>query len=165
VLLGSPYKFAFIIERIPEWEINGWINGIMFVMINNDIYPKDVRTTTFNSEIPDILNPDSAFINPIIDKELYAKNNLQILKFVDNEENELFYRYFIPFHEIEDSGYRIYAISDGCNIKLLVCKKENGKRKIVDFSEISIQEYNEIKKQIISFYNNDKFSPCNNSKK
>ncbi len=158
MLLGNPDKFAFIIERIPEWEINGWINGIMFVMINNDIYPKHVRTTTFNSEIPDILNPNSAFMNPIIDKELYDKNHLQILEFVDDEENELFYRYFIPFHEIEDSGYRIYAISDGCNIKLLACKKEIEKTNlIVDFLEISIQEYNEIQKQIISFYNNDKF--------
>ena len=157
LLLGNPYKFAFIIERIPEWEINGWKNGIMFVMINDNIYPKYVRTTTFDSEIPDILNSDSAFMNPIIDKELYDKDNLQILEFVDDEDNELFYRYFIPFHEIEDSGYRIYAISDGCDIKLLVCKKEIEKTELVDYLEITIQEYNEIKKQIISFYNNGKF--------
>ena len=55
MLLGDPYRFAFLIERIPEWEKTGWKNGIMFVIINDDVYPKYVRTTTFNSEMPDIL--------------------------------------------------------------------------------------------------------------
>ena len=60
MLLGNPYKFAFLIERIPDWEKGSWKNGIMFVIINDNIYPKDVRTTTFNSEIPEILDSDSA---------------------------------------------------------------------------------------------------------
>lgn len=32
MLLGDPYRFAFLIERIPEWEKTGWKNGIMFVI-------------------------------------------------------------------------------------------------------------------------------------
>ena len=157
MLLGDPYKFAFLIERIPDWEKGSWKNGIMFVIINGDIYPKNVRITTFNSEIPEILDPDSAFINPIIDKELYEKSDLQIIEFVDDEEKENYYRYFIPFHEINDSGYRFYIISDNCNVKILVCKLESEKTELVDRLEISIQEYNEIKSQVIDFYNNANF--------
>lgn len=157
MLLGNPYKFAFLIERISDWEKGSWKNGIMFLIINDNIYPKDVRTTTFNSEIPEILDSDSAFINPIIDKELYEKSDLQIIGFVDDEEKENYYRYFIPFHEINDSGYRFYIISDSCNVKILVCKLENDKPSLVDRLEISIQEYNEIKFQVIDFYNNAKF--------
>ena len=157
MLLGNPYKFSFLIERIPDWEKGSWKNGIMFVIINGDIYPKSVRTTTFNSETPEILNPDSAFINPIIDKELYEKSDLQIIEFVDDEEKENYYRYFIPFHEINDSGYRFYIISDSFNVKILVCKLENNQTKLVDRLEISIQEYNEIKFQVIDFYNNANF--------
>ena len=157
MLLGDPYKFAFLIERIPDWEKGSWKNGIMFVIINGDIYPKSVRTTTFNSEIPEILDPDSAFINPIIDKELYEKSDLQIIEFVGDEEKENYYRYFIPFHEINDSGYRFYIISDNCNVKILVCKLESEKTELVDRLEISIQEYNEIKSQVIDFYNNANF--------
>ncbi len=156
MLLGNPYKFAFLIERIPNWEKDSWKNGIMFVMINGDIYPKNVRTTTFNSEIPEILDSDSAFINPIIDKELYEKSDLQIIEFIDDEEKNC-HRYFIPFHEINDSGYRLYIISDSCNVKILVCKLESEKTELVDRLEISIQEYNEIKFQVIDFYHDAKF--------
>ena len=156
MLLGNPYKFAFLIERIPNWEKDSWKNGIMFVMINGDIYPKNVRTTTFNSEIPEILDSDSSFINPIIDKELYEKSDLQIIEFIDDEEKNC-HRYFIPFHEINDSGYRLYIISDSCNVKILVCKLESEKTELVDRLEISIQEYNEIKFQVIDFYHDAKF--------
>ena len=157
MILGDPYKFAFLIERIPDWEKGSWKNVIMFVMINGDIYPKNVRITTFNSEIPEILDPDSAFINPIIDKKLYEKSDSQIVEFVDDEEKENYYRYFIPFHEINDSGYRFYIVSNNCNVKILVCKLESEKTELVDRLEISIQEYNEIKSQVIDFYNNAEF--------
>lgn len=157
MLLGNPNKFAFLIERIPDWEKDIWKNGIMFVIINDDIYPKNVRTTTFSSELPEILDSESAFINPIIDKELYVKSDEQTIEFVSDEENEYYYRYFIPFHEINDSGYRLYVISDSCNVKILVCKLESEKTELVDKLEIPIQEYDEIKSQVIDFYNNAKF--------
>lgn len=157
MLLGNPYKFAFLIERIPDWEKDIWKNGIMFVIINDDIYPKSVRTTTFNSELPEILDSESAFINPIIDKELYGKSDEQTIEFVSDEENEYYYRYFIPFHEINDSGYRLYVISNSCNVKILVCKLESEKTELVDKLEIPIQEYNEIKSQVIDFFNNAEF--------
>ena len=157
MILGDPYKFAFLIERIPDWEKGCWKNVIMFVIINGDIYPKNVRITTFNSEIPEILDPDSAFINPIIDKKLYEKSDSQIVEFVDDEEKENYYRYFIPFHEINDSGYRFYIVSNNCNVKILVCKLESEKTELVDRLEISIQEYNEIKFQVIDFYHDAKF--------
>lgn len=145
MLLGNPYKLAFLMERIPEWEIDDWKSGIMFLIINDNIYPKNVRTTTFNSEMPEILDSDSAFINPIIDKELYVKSDKQIIEFVDDEEKEKYYRYFIPFHEINDSGYHIYVLSDSCNVKILVCRLEIDKTELVDRLELSVKEYNEIK--------------------
>ena len=154
MLLGDPYRFAFLIERIPEWEKTGWKNGIMFVIINDDVYPKYVPTTTFNSEMPDILRADSAFITPIIDTELYLKSDEEIIEIVDDEENEKYYFYFIPFHEINDSGYRIYVISNSFNVKLIVCKWETKIEKMVfvDKLEISVEEYDMIKKQIIDCY-------------
>ena len=152
MILGNPYKFAFLIERIPEWEVDFWKNGIMFVIINDDIYPKKVRTTTFNSELPDILNANSAFMNPIVDIDLY-NNDSEILDYISNEENENYYRYFIPFHEIEDSGYRFYIVSNNCNIKILIGKLEDEKIVLIDKTELSIQEYDEIKLQLINFYN------------
>lgn len=161
MIFGDPYKFAFLIERIPKLE-DTWINGIMFVAVNGEIYPKDVRTTTFNSEIPDLLRLDSAFINPIEDKELYSMKKSKLLRYMANityppnyEDND--YSFLIPFHEINDSGYNFFILSNGENIKILVAKWKNENIKFVDKTIISTQEYNEIKSQIIAFYNDGKF--------
>lgn len=129
----------------------------MFVIINDNIYPKDVRPTTFNSELPDILASDSAFISPIVNKDLYEKSDSQIIEFVNDEEKEQYYRYFIPFHEIEDSGFRIYVIAERYNVKLLVCKIEIDNIVLLDRIEMPIQEYNNVKQQVIEFYNNCNF--------
>lgn len=157
MLLGDKDKFAFIIERIPEWEIGPYKSGIMFVIVNNDIYPKQVRTTTFNCELPELLDPGSAFIGPIIDKELYQKTDEQIIEFMDDPESDNWYRSFIPFHEIEDSGFRFYILSDGENVKMLICKMEIDNMVFVDKLELSVKEYDEIKKQVIDFYDNAGF--------
>lgn len=153
MLLGNPNKFAFLIERISEWESETWKNGIMFVIINGEIYPKNLRTTTFNSEIPGILAQNSAFINPVINEELYEKSESEIIKYMSDEENENYYRFFIPFHEINDSGYRIYIISSKISVKIIVCKLEIDNISPIDRTEIQLHEYESIKKKIIDFFN------------
>lgn len=100
MLLGNPNKFAFLIERISEWESETWKNGIMFVIINGEIYPKNLRTTTFNSEIPGILAQNSAFINPVINEELYEKSESEIIKYMSDEENENYYRFLSHFMKL-----------------------------------------------------------------
>lgn len=162
MIFGDPYKFAFLIERIPEWE-DDWINGIMFVSVNGEVYPKNMCTTTFNSELPDILGADSAFLNPVNDKKLFDKKKSELLSYManvtypQNEGNDNDYRFLIPFHEINDSGYHFFILSDGDHIKILVGKWKNGNIKFIDKTIISVREYNEIKSQIIAFYNDGKF--------
>lgn len=162
MLIGNPYKFCFLIERIPEWE-GSYINGIMFVIVNGELYPKEVRTTTFNSEFPDILRPGSAFINPVNDKKLYDKRESELLSYIadvtypknDTVLND--YRFLIFFHEINDSGYNFFILSNGENIKILVGKWKNENIEFVDKVIISMQEYNLIKSQIIAFYKDGEF--------
>ena len=153
MILGDPEKFAFIIERIPEWENDSYKNGIMFVIINDEIYPKTARTTTFNSELPDILSLDSAFMAPVVDVELYEKSDKEIIACVSDEDNTNYYRYFIPFHEINDSGYRIYIISNGSKVKIIVCKIEIETLEVVDKLVLPLGEYDRIKSQVFDFWN------------
>ena len=157
MLLGKPSKFAFLIERVPEWETGSYKNGLMFVMVNDEIYPKKARTTTLNSELSDILSPDSAFADPITDKELYVKSDKEIIGRFSDEENDLWRRCFIPFHEIEDSGHRFYVISDGASVKILVCKMDICKTELVNKLEMPIKEYEEVRSQVTDFYNSTWF--------
>lgn len=153
MIIGNPYKFAILIERIEEWETDLWKNGIMFVIMNGELYPKEVRTTTYNSELPNILNSDSAFVKPYVNIDLYKNDDSEILAYFQNDNKEEYYHYFIPFHEIEDSGYRFFVVSNGCYIKILIGKFDKEKLILIDKIELSIQDYEEIKLQIIDFYN------------
>ena len=159
MVIGNPLKFAFLIERIEDWEVDYWKNGIMFVILNEGIYPKEVRTTTFNSEIFDILNSNSAFMNPLIDKELYNKSDLELFHYIaditfpEDLETDNDYRYLIPFHEINDSNYNFFIISNDVNIKIFVGRWEHENITLVDCTEISKQEYIEIKSKLTIFYN------------
>lgn len=160
MLIGNPYKFCFMIERIPEWETS-FINGIMFVAVNDDIYPKEMRTTTFNSELLDIL--DSAFTDPVNDKTLYDMSDAELFRhmaettYPPDEDTLNDYRFHIPFHEICDSGYAFFVITNGENVRILVGKWEGDSLAFVDSTEISLQEYNDIIAQLRSFYNGGKF--------
>ncbi len=163
MIIGNPDKFAFLIEIIPEWEDDYFKNGIMFVSVNGEIYPKEVRTTTFNSELPDILGEHSPFINPVSDSELYNHCQPELTKcladitFPQNIEYDNDYRFLIPFHEINDSGYSFFIISNDRSIKIIVSKWVNDNIEFIDETEISIPNYDKIKSQILAFYNKGKF--------
>ena len=163
MLFGDPNKFAFLIDRVPEWEMGGWINGIMFVIVNGEVYPKDVRTTTFGSELYSLLTDNSAFINPINDKELYGKDGPELLRhladmtYPPNPDDDNDYRFLIPFHEINDSGYHLFILSNGDQVKILVGKWEEEKVAFVDETELSMQEYNQIKGKVMGFYHDGGF--------
>lgn len=159
MIFGNVDKFGFIIERIPEWEDGYWFNGIMFVTVNGEIYPKEIRTTTFNSELPDVLGDDSAFAKPVCDVKLYNKSDLELFDYLQNiafptnidVNND--YKYYIPFHEIGDSGYRFFCISNGENIKIFVGKDCKNTTKFIDKIIITIEEYEKIKFQLKEFSN------------
>lgn len=160
MIFGNPDKFAFLIERMPEWEDSTWINGIMFVLVNGKIYPAEIRTTTFNSELPDLLRDDSAFVHPVENQKLYRKKTAKLFRHL----TEMTYsrnflkddRFLIPFHELNDAGYNFFVLSDGDRVKILIGKWKSRKIKFVDKTVISLQTYNEIKSQLTVFYNNGK---------
>ena len=51
MLAGNPDKFAFLIERVSDWESEGRVNGVMHIYINGKSYPKKLHTTMLNEDI------------------------------------------------------------------------------------------------------------------
>lgn len=170
MLIGDPYKFSFIIERIPEWEDTSFINGWMFLKINDELYPKEVRTTTLNCELPDLLGENSPMKKPVVDKELYRLDSRElfdrIARITYSEELDALYdiSYQLPFHEINDEGWDVFIISDGENIKLLVGEWKHNKLAdgswawaeepiFHDETELSCDEYKAVIDGLEDFYN------------
>lgn len=158
MIIGEPYKLGFIIERITEWEDESYKNGIMFFMINGEIYPKDVRTATFNCELPELLDESSAMRTPVVNRELFQLESKalfgQLTDITYGKNRDALYdmRYLIPFHEITDAGYSIFIISNGKWIKLLAGRWQSDEIVLENEIELPKDEYMKITDKLKKYY-------------
>ena len=158
MVIGDPYKFGIIIERMEKLESDSFKNGIMFLLINGEVYPKDVRTTTFNCELAELLDENSAMRSPVKDKELYVLKSTELFEkladFTYGKDRDALYdtAYLLPFHEINDTGYSIFIISDGENIRLMVGRWQDDKIILDNEIEMTSQEYFEVIDGLDIFY-------------
>lgn len=171
MVIGDPYRLAFIVERMPIWEPqnDSFRNGIMFLCVSGEVYPKDVRTTTFFSELPDILGEGSALMNVAVDRELYAMPSDELLAYLENitypqdidTDNE--YRFIVPFTEISDRGFDVFLVSDGENVRVLVGQDVNRRlspngfiindgHELASETTITLAELESIRSQLSEFY-------------
>ncbi|MBQ8120617.1 MAG: hypothetical protein IJ172_07575 [Ruminococcus sp.] len=172
MVIGDPYRLAFIVERMPIWEPqnDSFRNGIMFLCVSGEVYPKDVRTTTFFSELPDILGEGSALMNVAVDRELYAMPSDELLAYLENitypedidTDNE--YLFIVPFTEISDRGFDVFVLSDGENVRVLVGQSVNRRlspngfiindgHELASETTITLAELESIRVALADFYN------------
>ena len=71
MVIGDPYKFGFLIERVEDWEYPPFINGLMFLYLNKKAYPKELVTTALSTELPELLDESSPLCSPKEDKKLF----------------------------------------------------------------------------------------------
>lgn len=101
MIIGDPYKFAFWIDIVPEWndDDSTWINGIFCLCINGKIYPC-VATSTLNSEVPTLLDGWYRYSMPYENEVLFqaskmdAVKNLLEITFPANGSED--YRFLLP---------------------------------------------------------------------
>lgn len=171
MVIGDPYRLAFIVERMPKWEPqnDSFRNGIMFLCVDGEVYPKDVRTTTFFSELPDILGEGSALMNVVTDKELYTMPSdkllahLESITYPEDIDTDNDYRFIVPFTEINDIGFNVFLLSDGENVRVLVGQSVNRRlspngfivddgRELAGETQITLHELESIRSQLAQFY-------------
>lgn len=179
MVIGEPYKMAFILERMAIWEPpdDTFRNGIMFLCVGGEIYPRDVRTTTFYTELPWLLAPDSPFMNTVIDKELFDMPSDELLAYLesitypedidddadDDIEIDNDYRFVLPFEEISDRGFDVFMLSDGENVRVIVGQDVNRRlspngfiindgHELASETQITLAELESIRSQLAQFY-------------
>lgn len=165
MLFGNPDKFAFLIEKVPEWN-DGFVNGLLYVNVNGEIFPKELYTTTL-SDVGSVF--DYAFVNPPKDERLYALSDEELFAelrkmrynahFTDDEDADEDYRYDIEYYEIGDWGYHIFAVSGGENVRVLIGYwvdprgdvLENS-LKLVNSVEITLEEFTKMREEFSEYY-------------
>lgn len=163
MLIGCPDKIAFLIERVPEWETESFVNGLFFVFVNGILYPPSLRTATLNSELFSLLNDNSPLIVPAADEMLYQLSSddlfiyLNEITFPTDCDQDNDYNFLVPFHELNDAGYCIFLISSAERARFLVGKWNAGSGQYdwVDEVEIGMNELVDLRTQLQEFYNDN----------
>ena len=158
MVIGDPCKFGFIIERIREWEASGtYQSGIVFLFLDNTIYPDTVRNTTLNVDLYYITRDDSPFMNPVIDPDLYELEKEQLFKtlyetaYPEDIEADNDYKYVWDLQEIGDAGFDIFSISNGKKIKIFGAKLHIDDVDLLNMVELDLDEYLSIANELKNY--------------
>ena len=158
MVIGDPCKFGFIIERIREWEASGtYQSGIVFLFLDNTIYPDTVRNTTLNVDLYHLTRDDSPFMNPVIDPDLYELEKEQLFKtlyetaYPEDIEADNDYKYVWPLQEIGDAGFDIFSISNGKKIKIFGAKLHIDDVDLLNMVELDLDEYLSIANELKNY--------------
>ena len=158
MVIGDPCKFGFIIERIREWESSGtYQSGIVFLFLDNTIYPDTVRNTTLNVDLYHLTRDDSPFMNPVIDPDLYELEKEQLFKtlyetaYPEDIEADNDYKYVWPLWEIGDAGFDIFSVSNGKKIKIFGAKLHIDDVDLLNMVELDLDEYLSIANELKNY--------------
>ena len=158
MVIGDPCKFGFIIERIREWEASGtYQSGIVFLFLDNTIYPDTVRNTTLNVDLYHLTRDDSPFMNPVIDPDLYELEKEQLFKtlyetaYPEDIEADNDYKYVWDLQEIGDAGFDIFSVSNGKKIKIFGAKLHIDDVDLLNMVELDLDEYLSIANELKNY--------------
>ena len=158
MVIGDPCKFGFIIERIREWEASAtYQSGIVFLFLDNTIYPDTVRNTTLNVDLYHLTRDDSPFMNPVIDPDLYELEKEQLFKtlyetaYPEDIEADNDYKYVWPLQEIGDAGFEIFSVSNGKKIKIFGAKLHIDDVDLLNMVELDLDEYLSIANELKNY--------------
>ena len=158
MVIGDPCKFGFIIERIREWEASAtYQSGIVFLFLDNTIYPDTVRNTTLNVDLYHLTRDDSPFMNPVIDPDLYELEKEQLFKtlyetaYPEDIEADNDYKYVWDLQEIGDAGFDIFSVSNGKKIKIFGAKLHIDDVDLLNMVELDLDEYLSIANELKNY--------------
>lgn len=123
MIVGNPYKFSICIDTIKEWNIDrAFYNGVLFLCINGNLFPKKVVTATLSCEIPYL---KKQFSNIAIDKQLYtmpkeeAFAEIYHITFPNHLNLDNDYRFDVSPLSFSDNHCFVFAVRNGEQVRIL----------------------------------------------
>lgn len=162
MIIGNPDKFAFLLEIVPEWCSNSFVQGILNVHVNGVQYPDTLRTTTLSTDVYWLLNDTSPFINPRINEELHTMDTAELfnklcnLAFPETETCDNDYSYSVPLNELSDAGYTLFIVASPKEVRLIIGQHNKmNTLTFVDEVKIDILDFERIKQKLQKYYLNE----------
>ena len=154
MVIGDPYKFGFLIERVSDWEYPPLINGLLFFYLNKKAYPKELCTAALSEELPELLSDRSPLMKPKRNKRLFKLESgdrferIAALTFPEDIDKKSDLSYLVPFHAVNDSGMAVFTLTDEEQVIIMVGQWSEGKLLQVDERVVDILEYESVIAQL-----------------
>ena len=160
MIIGDPYKFALLFDKVKYWNASlADNNGFFALCIDGRLFPDEIE----NAVIPVAVRDVKAALSGIpVDEKIFdmdAKDAILILYDLvypdydneDDQDND--YRYLLSTNELVDDNYLVFSVEKERKIRILGTKAEydfEEERDIFDNSVITevILEKEEINKII-----------------
>ena len=154
--LGNPYKFAILIDRIDDWNIDdAFCNGLLLLCVNGTIFPDGILAATLQHEIEPL---KQNLLNLATDQRLYSLPSHQAfieiynITFPEDIDVANDYRFDITPSLLSDNNCFIFAIRNGEGVRILASKldydTENAKHNLQNINVcetfLSLTELDEI---------------------
>lgn len=164
MLFGNPDKFAFLIEKVPEWSDESFANGLLYVFIKWEMYPNEVRNTTISDDLQFLLDKERPYgmyylvndekLYALPDEELFAKlRRVRCPWLLDDEDADYDYRFDLELDELSLARYKIFAVSNGKLVRILIGHWENNESfELVNSVEITLEEFTKIRDELWEYY-------------
>jgi hypothetical protein len=179
MIIGDPFKFAILAERIPDWNIVGdtsFVEGILFMSIDGILYPKEITSVTLNSDLGHIFwFPNHALLRLPENERIFKLDKKSaftelfkcacpcILEGDDREDADNDYTNMIATTSIRDQGGEVYLVRCGDTVRILagtVSLVSRGNEKVYEISEqisecfISVDEIKKIVDDLKNYFEN-----------
>ncbi|MDJ0041073.1 immunity 42 family protein [Pantoea allii] len=128
MIFGDPYRFAIWVEHVPQWGCS-YKNGLFYLVINGNLYPSDLRTSTLSTDLYEITDSDSALMSLPENNGIFqlntkdAFNELSSLAYPEaSEEDEYpnqFFDYCIPSSNISSFGGYFFAVASDNSLRII----------------------------------------------
>lgn len=128
MIFGNPYNFAIWTEHVPQWGEH-YKNGLFYLVINGNLYPGDVRTSTLSSDLYEIIDNDCALISQPQNEEIFSLSTENAFKCLfdlaypeaseDNEYPVQKFDYCITSPNISSFGGYFFAVANDTSLRII----------------------------------------------
>ncbi|WP_118988236.1 immunity 42 family protein, partial [Photorhabdus sp. CRCIA-P01] len=134
MIFGDPYRFAVLIQHLPEWSDDTYKNGLFHFCIDGFFFPEEIRTSTLWVDVLSLKDNTNALFSFQENKVLFEKGTKDAFNFMlgmispeligqDEPENfEQSYQYQASTENINDAGFIVFAVSHGDMVRILGAK-------------------------------------------
>lgn len=141
MIFGDPYKFAVLVEHIPEWSGRGFKNGLFHYFIDGELFPDKVATATLNVEVV-FLGENNSLVAFPENREIFEATKEHAFnvmlgmispELVDPDaqvpdEFEPSYIYLAATPNSSDAGFYSFCVAHGNIVRVVGAKISSKKR-------------------------------------